>query len=309
MRRILIIKSSSMGDVVHALPVAYDIKQALPDSRIDWVVEEAFADIVELSPWIDGKIVTAFRRWRKHPLSAETRAEVARVKKALRENRYDLVIDLQGLVRSALVARWCGVKSVGYSRDTIREPLASFFYTETKRVPESLTPVKRYRTMASVCLGYDIDADHPIYGLKAKPLATRPAEGDYAVMAVNTSREEKLWARDRWIHYPCLCVGERCGRRTREDACRLSAGHRGGAPYDAPRDCVGSEGVRGVDRGGYRDFSFGGGVGGSGCGHYRRDERATLSFGGGRRLYDGGRQGRRADLFGSIDGFRKCDRH
>ena len=68
MRRILIIKSSSMGDVVHALPVAYDIKQALPDSRIDWVVEEAFADIVELSPWIDGKIVTAFRRWRKHPL-------------------------------------------------------------------------------------------------------------------------------------------------------------------------------------------------------------------------------------------------
>ena len=52
MRRILIIKSSSMGDVVHALPVAYDIKQALPDSRIDWVVEEAFADIVELSPWI-----------------------------------------------------------------------------------------------------------------------------------------------------------------------------------------------------------------------------------------------------------------
>lgn len=199
MRRILIIKSSSMGDVVHALPVAYDIKQALPDSRIDWVVEEAFADIVELSPWIDGKIVTAFRRWRKHPLSAETRAEVARVKKALRENRYDLVIDLQGLVRSALVARWCGVKSVGYSRDTIREPLASFFYTETKRVPESLTPVKRYRTMASVCLEYDIDADHPIYGLKAKPLATRPAEGDYAVMAVNTSREEKLWARDRWI--------------------------------------------------------------------------------------------------------------
>ncbi len=199
MRRILVIKSSSMGDVVHALPAAYDIKQAFPGVRLDWVVEEAFQDVVELSPWIDGKVVTAFRRWRKHPLSAETRSEVARVKKQLRESRYDLVIDLQGLVRSALVARWCGVKSVGYSRDTIREPLASFFYSETKRVPESLTPVKRYRTMAAECLGYAIDAEHPVYALKAKPLAVRPAEGDYAVMAVNTSREEKLWARDRWI--------------------------------------------------------------------------------------------------------------
>lgn len=199
MRRILVIKSSSMGDVVHALPVARDIKQAYPDVRLDWVVEEAFADLVKLSPFIDGRVVTAFRRWRKSIFSVQTREEVARVKKTLRENHYDLVIDLQGLVRSALVARWCGVKSVGYSRDTIREPVASWFYTETKRVPESLTPVRRYRTMAAQCLGYAIDEAHPVYGLQPAPLKHRPVEGDYAVLAVNTSREEKLWAKDRWI--------------------------------------------------------------------------------------------------------------
>ena len=199
MRRILIIKSSSMGDVVHALPVAYDIRQAFPDAQVDWVVEEAFADIVELSPWISHRVVTAFRRWRKRPFSSEVRSEVAAVKKRLKGSHYDIVIDLQGLIRSALVARWCGAKSVGYSRDTVREPLASFFYSETKRVPESLTPVKRYRTMAALCLGYEIDVEHPVYGLVAKPLAQRPVSGDYAVMAVNTSREEKLWARDRWI--------------------------------------------------------------------------------------------------------------
>ena len=163
-----------MGDVIHALPAAFDIKQALPEAQLDWVIEESFRDVTDLSPFIDNTIVTAFRRWKKHPLSAVTRREVSDLRHLLRETHYDIVIDLQGLIRTALIARWCGVKSVGYSKNTIREPLASYFYSETEEVPESLTPVRRYRVMAARCLGYTIDEEHPQFGLMAKPLTEAP---------------------------------------------------------------------------------------------------------------------------------------
>ena len=91
-RKILIIKSSSMGDVIHALPVAFDIKQAQPDAEVHWVVEESFADIPDLSPFVDRKILTAFRRWRKHPLARQTRSEFSDLKRLLRHEKYDCVI-------------------------------------------------------------------------------------------------------------------------------------------------------------------------------------------------------------------------
>ncbi|MDO4937947.1 MAG: lipopolysaccharide heptosyltransferase I [Sutterellaceae bacterium] len=198
-KKILIIKSSSMGDVVHALPVAYDIKQALPDCQLHWVVEESFADIVTLSPWIDKHITTAFRRWRKTILKSDTRREIAEVKAELQAEKYDIVIDLQGLMRSALVARWTKADTVGYSKDTIREPLASYLYRRTECVPESLTPVLRYRTMASRVLGYPINEKEPRFGLKVAPVTPAGVTGEYAALAVNTSRPEKLWPQSRWI--------------------------------------------------------------------------------------------------------------
>ena len=198
-RKILIIKSSSMGDVIHALPVAFDIKQAQPDAEVHWVVEESFADIPDLSPFVDRKILTAFRRWRKHPLARQTRSEFSDLKRLLRHEKYDCVIDIQGLMRSALVARLSGAESWGYSKDTIREPLASRFYTHTLPVAESLRPVRRYRTMVSRVLGYDIAPENPRYGLKVKPTPPAGVSGPYAALAVNTSRAEKLWPQSRWI--------------------------------------------------------------------------------------------------------------
>ena len=115
------------------------------------------------------------------------------------EEKYDCVIDIQGLMRSALVARLSGAESWGYSKDTIREPLASRFYTHTLPVAESLRPVRRYRTMVSRVLGYDIDPENPRYGLKVKPTPPAGVFGPYAALAVNTSRAEKLWPQSRWI--------------------------------------------------------------------------------------------------------------
>lgn len=198
-RKILIIKSSSMGDVVHALPVAYDIKQAYPDCQLHWVVEESFTDIVTLSPYVDKYVTTAFRRWRKSVLDAGTRQEIAQVRQELKAEHYDIVIDLQGLMRSALVARWCGTESVGYAKDVIKEPMARYLYTRTQSLPVGLQPVRRYRAMAAAVLGYRIDAEHPHFGLRVRAMSPAGVTGPYAALAVNTSRPEKLWPNSRWI--------------------------------------------------------------------------------------------------------------
>ena len=91
MKKILIIKSSSMGDIIHALPVAHDIRQALPDARIDWVAEESFADIPPLASAVEKVYVTAFRRWRKSPFSVKTRREVCALKAELHITTLSLI--------------------------------------------------------------------------------------------------------------------------------------------------------------------------------------------------------------------------
>ena len=170
MKKILIIKSSSMGDIIHALPVAHDIRQALPDARIDWVAEESFADIPPLAPAVEKVYVTAFRRWRNSPFSVKTRREVSALKAELQAEHYDIVIDIQGLIRSGLVARWTKAPTVGYTRQTIREPLAAFFYQQHLDLPEALGAVKRYRIDS---IQYDYSFYHSIVLCCVKDSANR----------------------------------------------------------------------------------------------------------------------------------------
>lgn len=211
--KILIVKTSSMGDVIHALPVAHDIRAALPEAEIHWAVEESFRDIPTLAPAVSGIQTTAFRRWRKTPFASSVRGEVRALKKALRSEKYDLVLDIQGLMRSALVARWTGVPATGYTRRTIREPLASFFYQHHLDLPESLGAVRRYRLAAAQALGYCINEDKPVFGLKAaaEPPISVP-EGTIS-FAVNTSRDEKLWPEENWIALGRSLAEERPGRQ------------------------------------------------------------------------------------------------
>ena len=103
--RVLIVKLSSLGDVVHSMPAVQDIRRALPDARVDWVVERSFAPLVQRCEGVDNVIGCELRRWRKSPLSAQTRAEWKSFSDQLRSQAYDAVIDLQGLTKSALVAR------------------------------------------------------------------------------------------------------------------------------------------------------------------------------------------------------------
>lgn len=197
--RVLIVKTSSLGDVIHALPVVTDLKREYPAYAIDWCVEESFADIPRLHPGVARVIPVAVRRWRKHLLQAATWREMGAFRRALRAEAYDVVLDLQGLVKSALIARQARGPVVGYAAEAAREPLAARAYAAHYAIPKNVHAVVRNRWLAAAAL--DMEHDAPLdYGIAAQALVADwlPA-GPYAVALTATSRDDKLWAEERWI--------------------------------------------------------------------------------------------------------------
>jgi lipopolysaccharide heptosyltransferase I len=203
MKTILLVKTSSLGDVIHNLPVASDIQAAIPDNHIDWVVEESFADVPRLHPAVGRVLPVALRRWRRNPLSNATRKEIGRFFHELRSCRYDAVIDTQGLLKSALIA--CSARGPSYGLDwkSAREPLM-MFYTKTFAVSWALHAVDRNRTLAGRALGYDIP-NGVKYGVHAPAgdFGWLPS-GPYAVLLHATSQKRKLWRESDWIELGIL---------------------------------------------------------------------------------------------------------
>lgn len=196
--KILVVKTSSMGDIIHTLPVTVDLRENLPDAEVHWLAEESFQEIPLLSPVVSKVHVCAFRRWRKHVFSTQVFSEVKALHRALAAEHYDVVIDVQGLLRSAWPASWTHSVVHGFSRDTVREPAAALFYRHTHRIPEEVGAVKRYRQLVADVLGYAVPTHAPAFHLKptAEPLDV--PEEPWVALAVNASRDEKLWPEDRW---------------------------------------------------------------------------------------------------------------
>lgn len=194
--RILLVKTSSLGDVIHNLPVVTDLHTHFPGASIDWVVEEGFADIAGLHPGVRRVIPVALRRWRKSLLTPSTWQEMGNFRTALKEQGYDLVIDTQGLLKSALIARMARGKRCGYVAESAREPLAARFYDASFEVPKNLHAVLRNRRLAALAAGYAA-TPLPDYGIAAPsaPTITEPS----AVLLTATSRDDKLWPEERWI--------------------------------------------------------------------------------------------------------------
>lgn len=200
--RILIVKTSSMGDVVHALPLASDLSRARPEATIDWVVEESFAAIPRLHRAVQRVIPIALRRWRKSPAQRQTWQEFAAARRALREGNYDAVIDCQGLVKSAIVARLARATVWGPDRASAREPLAARLYHRRVPVDRTWHAIGRNRILGAAAFGYEI-TDAPRFDLHVPTLTTGAiaalaSRGEYAVLLTNASRDTKLWPRDRW---------------------------------------------------------------------------------------------------------------
>ena len=196
-----------MGDVVHAMPVVADIHRHHPGAQIDWLVEAPFAAIPQMHRGIGRVLPMAWRKWRLQLFAASTWHAIQRLRQELRGGRYDLVLDLQGLVKSALWARQTLSPVAGYDRASIREPLASLAYRHRAAVPRKLHAVERCRRLAAAHLGYALPSEPPDFGLRAPAPAWRP-RGDYAVLIPNASRPEKLWPERHWV-----AVGNRLRER------------------------------------------------------------------------------------------------
>jgi len=198
--RVLIVKTTSMGDVVHTLPALSDMIRARSDLIIDWVVEAPFADIVRAHPGVARVIPIAWRKWRRRWWQADVRAAIAHARTQLRAHRYDLIIDFQGLLKSVFWARQAQGPVVGLDAASIREPLASWFYTRAVSVPRDLHAITRSRRLAAAALGYALDDSSPQFGLapaQATNLVDLPER--YAILIPCASRVEKLWPETDWI--------------------------------------------------------------------------------------------------------------
>ena len=187
-------KTSSLGDVVHHCPAVYEAARNLPGADIDWVVEEAFAGVPAMHASVRRVIPVALRRWRSALWRRSTWSEFAAFRASLALERYDAVIDTQGLVKSAFIARFANGPLHGLDRASERERLAHLFYRHAHPVQWALHPVDRNRLLTAQALGYAVQGP-PEYGLRVEA----PEPVTRAVFLTMTSRAEKLWAEERWI--------------------------------------------------------------------------------------------------------------
>lgn len=198
--RVLIVKTSSMGDVIHALPAITDMASARPGIEIDWVVEKGFSAIPGQHACVRRVLPLQWRKWRQSLLAPDTRAAIAHWRAEIRRDRYDLVIDMQGLIKSALFACFADGPRGGYDRHSIREPLASLFYRHRVPVERNLHAVDRCRQLAARLLDYPLPDTPADFGLQAPSSAWHPTgSGPYAVLIPCASRPEKLWPHAQWV--------------------------------------------------------------------------------------------------------------
>jgi heptosyltransferase-1 len=205
--RVLIVKLSSLGDVVHAMPVVHDIINAHPGAVIDWVVEPGFAPVVRHVRGVNEVIECALRRWTKSWWTSATRSQWGAFRRQLRQHRYDAVIDLQGLTKSALIARLAHGVSYGLANRTDGagfEPTARWLVDHAIRVEPHIHVVDRSRVVAAQALGYRVEGP-PQYGLRATSsidsasVVIDKAAPPMVVFVHGTSRVDKLWPEASWI--------------------------------------------------------------------------------------------------------------
>jgi len=193
--KILIVRTSSLGDLVHMLPAISDIAAHVPQAQIDWIVEEAFAEIPAWHPAVHEVIPVAHRRWRKQWWSARSRAERAALRANLKARQYDVVLDMQALMKSIWLVRQTKGLRHGLDIRSAREPLASFFYNVKHRVKFWQPAVTRQRELAAAAFGYTYQGE-PDFGLQS--FTRNTAIEPYAVIMPSASRDDKLWPASDW---------------------------------------------------------------------------------------------------------------
>ncbi len=197
--RVLLVKTSSMGDVVHALPALTDAQQQFPRLQVDWVVEEGFAEIPAWHPAVDKVIPVSIRRWRKHWLKSWYSGEIKAFGQEVARQRYDVVIDAQGLLKSAWIARKARGLKCGLDRMSAKEPLSSWFYSKSINVPKQQHAVERIRQLFAQALGYQVPTTIGQFGLKRENFLPEVVNHTpYVVFLHGTTRADKHWPDTYW---------------------------------------------------------------------------------------------------------------
>jgi len=211
-KKILIIKTSSLGDVIHTLPALSDAQKALGDVQFDWIVEENFAEIPRWHPAVNQVIPIAIRRWRKkflkmllHNKDADIeRKEWQNFKQIIQQTHYDAVIDAQGLFKSAWITRYTNGTTYGLDKKSAREPLAAYFYDHPQAVDKKMHAVERLRTLFAQSLNYSLK-DLPLdYGISqrnpSKPQENNSTTDRKTILFLHgTTWDTKHWPETYWI--------------------------------------------------------------------------------------------------------------
>jgi len=196
---ILVVRPSSLGDIVHALALVADVRIQRPQLAVDWVAEEAFVPLVALDPGVRRVIPVALRRWRRRPLAFATWREMAAFRRELRRDEYVAILDLQEQVKGAVIARTARGRRHGPDRASIREPVATLGHDTHHAIDPDQHLIDRCRRLAAAALGYRVEGP-PRFGLVAPATAADQAMPDrpYLVVLHATSRADKLWPEASW---------------------------------------------------------------------------------------------------------------
>lgn len=206
--KILLVRVSSLGDVLHNLPIVADILRHDPNAQVDWVVEEGYVSLVRLNPHVRKVIPFALRRWKKGLRNAAVRAELRGFFRDLRAEQYDYVFDTQGLIKTGIIMAAARVRKGGLkvgmangTEDSGYEGVSRIFHTRSVPVALRTHAVARGRQVVASVLGYAVSTP-PDFGLAPPDPATRPAwmpPGDYAVFFHGTAGATKRWDPPNWI--------------------------------------------------------------------------------------------------------------
>lgn len=197
--KVLLVRLSSMGDLIHTLPAVHDLAAQRPDIELHWLCEAGFADIARLHPFVAKGLPMRWRQWRKQLWQSNTHKAIGELVRTLRTERYDLVLDSQGLLKSALFAKLAQAPIAGLDRHSARESVASFAYRYRYAVAKGQDAVLRNRQLFAQAFGYTFDTP-PKFGIRVPPHAQPDGlPPQYHVALHATSRDSKLWPHEHWL--------------------------------------------------------------------------------------------------------------
>lgn len=225
--RVLLIKTSSMGDVIHTLPALTDAANALPGIQFDWVVEKSFSDIPWWHPSVTRVIPVSLRRWRKNLFAAKTREEWRHFRQQLEVHEYDVIIDAQGLVKSAFLTFFAKGTRAGLDFSSARESLASFAYQKKAKVDFKQHAIARARQLLSQVLGYPLPDTSPDYGIDNSHFIRSDLTHEQSkdiIFLHSTTWDTKLWPERYWKELASIVIAAgytvKIGGGSREELAR-----------------------------------------------------------------------------------------